>query len=448
MAGFGNDVATIGAVTASGDVAFEDDVLPTVAGPITAAGLTLTGPTPGGAGGSDPVGGMANLILDASISVTGTVNLNSPAGIVQLGGTVGATGDLTLTAANGIVQSAGSLESTGGNLALTAGGAIATSAAGATATGISFAGTLSAATGTASLVASAGDISESQGARLIADTLTGSATAGGDGTGQASFGIAATAGSGNDVGTLGAFTTGGGLALEDDVLPTIAGPLTVGGALTITGPTPGGAGGTDPVPGAPDLLLDADITAASASFDSFAGIIQLGGAVQTAGDLALSAANGIIQAGGSLTSTGGNLGLDAGGAGATVSNGVTASGIAFAGTLSAVSGTATLIASARRHQREHRGTSDRLVARRQCHGRRQRHRAGIARHHRRGRLRQRYRHTWQHQRRRQPRHRGRCPACDRGPDHRGRRLHHHRACEWRCRWHRSCARGQQSHHRR
>jgi filamentous hemagglutinin family protein len=346
QAGFGNDVATIGSITASGDIAFEDDVLPTVAGPITAGGLTLIGPIPGGVGGTDPVAGVTNLILDASISVTGTLNFNSPTGIVQLGGAVGSTGHLTLTAANGIVQAAGSLTSTDGNLALTAKGASATSAAGVTTAGISFAGTLAAATGTASLVTSAGDIGEVSGARLIADTLTGSATASGAATGQAALGITATSGSGNDVGTLGAFTTSGGLALEDDVLPAITGPLTVGGALAITGPSPGGAGGTDPVPGATDLILDANITAASASFDSLAGIVQLGGDVQASGGLTLSAANGIIQTGGTLASTGGNLGLSAGGAASTVSNGVTASGIAFAGVLSAVSGTATLIASA------------------------------------------------------------------------------------------------------
>ena len=65
-----------------------------------------------------------------------------------------------------------------------------------------------------------------------------------------SLGISATAGFGNDIATLGSFTTTGNLVansgnftLEDDVGLTIKGPVNVAGNMTLVGPTAGGGGG-------------------------------------------------------------------------------------------------------------------------------------------------------------------------------------------------------------
>ena len=145
--------------------------------------------------------------------------------------------------------------------------------------------------------------------------------------------------------TLGSFTTSGSFSFEDDVLPTIAGPLSIGGDFTLTGPGAGAGGPGDPVPGFPDLILDANITTTgNASFDSGAGIVQRGGTAKAGGNLSLTAANGIVQDdaatngdanGDAVLEAGSVLLLKASGAGTTTSDGVFTTGISIAGTLMA-----------------------------------------------------------------------------------------------------------------
>ena len=175
--------------------------------------------------------------------------------------------------------------------------------------------------------------------------------------------------SGNSVARLGTYTTTStpgtdtaGFTLEDDISPTVTGPVTTAdGGITIYGPSVSGTHtGT-----AGDLTLAANITAggtaSSILIDSAGGIIQLGGTVTAGDNLTLEAGNGIIQSATGTVGTlvlpsvliaqAGNLSLDAAGGAATVSNGITASGIAFAGTLSATStqtaaGTVSVVASA------------------------------------------------------------------------------------------------------
>ena len=189
----------------SGDFTLEDDVSPTITGPLSIGGaLDIHGPNGAGTAG--------DLILDANIAAT-SLSFTSGAGIIQLGGDVQASGNLVLLAANGIIQAAGDatglsvLSSSGGSLALTSGGLAATSAGAISTTGIEFAGNLSAAAGM-TLVAQQGGITEASGGSLAAGTLTGSSA------GTTSL----EAPSGNAIGTLGAFTTtaGGDLLIQDE----------------------------------------------------------------------------------------------------------------------------------------------------------------------------------------------------------------------------------------
>ena len=193
--------------------------------------MEILGPNGGGT--------LGDLILDANIAVGGSAFFDSDGGIIQLGGAVQTGGDLSLTAANGIIQLSGDpsgasvLQSVGGNLAIFASGQAATTAGGITTNGISFAGTLSAfstqaAQGTVSLIAS--DIVEQSTGQLSATLLTGSAAAGASVTvGRGLFDVMA----GNTVTTLGSFTTTADFTLEDDISPTITGPLSIGGSLSV-----------------------------------------------------------------------------------------------------------------------------------------------------------------------------------------------------------------------
>ena len=141
----------------------------------------------------------------------------------------------------------------------------------------------------------------------------------------------------NTIATLAAFTTAGDFTLEDSTGLTITGPLNVGGALDIILNGNGGSASND-------LTLSANITTGGdATFMTNAGIIQTGGGVM-AGNLSLSAGNGIIQAAGASLIAKANLNFAALGEMATTYGAVTTSGISFAGLLSAKAGTIALTA--------------------------------------------------------------------------------------------------------
>ncbi len=286
----GNTVGTLGVFTVAGSGAFilEDDVAPTIDGPLNAGSIDIFGPASGGIAG--------NLILNGDVTAQQPIVLESAGGIVQLGGTVKAS-SVTLTALGGIIQLSGdaagpsAIVATAGDVRLTGNGT--TTYGSQTVSGIAFAGTLSAQAGTAGLFAT--NILENATGNLMADTLTGTASAGS---------ALLAAASGNSVGTLSGFAVARDFTLEDDSAPTISGLFAApGGSIDVYGPNGQGSAG--------QLTLSGTVTALdSISFDIAGGIDQTGGSVRA----------------------GTNLSLTSGGA------------LDFAGTLAAQTGTATLAA--------------------------------------------------------------------------------------------------------
>ena len=193
----GGDLTVSGTVTAPGPVALTADGVLTQAGAVRSAGGTVVET----AGGTLSHSGSTVAAGDASLS---------GGGVIQ-SGTVTTGRFAILTARDGTITHAGS----------TTAAADATLAA---AGGITLTGHVTA-TGTARLSAARGGISESGTGTIVAASLTGAAAL------DALLDTSSPAGSGNRVGVLSAFASGGQLAVANGGALRVTGPVTAGGAL-------------------------------------------------------------------------------------------------------------------------------------------------------------------------------------------------------------------------
>ncbi len=351
----GNSISSIGSFSATGSLVVESD-----AG--LAIGTLTAGPTLsifGQAGNVFPTG---VLTLAGPITATGGISLSNATGIGMLGSsTIDSTNaGVSMVSRSGAIALQAGASVTGGEAAAT-GTAIALDAGGSTVFlnalgsvhGISLDGVLTAGsfvtafpagtyTGSTSLIASAGDVTEGTGGAILTGVLSGSVTAGTGSTGSAFL----SAGTGNTVGTLTAFSTAGSFTLEDDAGLSVE-TLHAGSGITITGPAnPTG-----------DLLLLGTITAGGAAvFSNALGVAELAGASVSdpAGSVTLESAGGAVaqQAGATLSGAsisllGGGTSTFGTGTGLGSVAGVSFGGAVTGGTLSGgqYSGSATLTAT-------------------------------------------------------------------------------------------------------
>ena len=328
----GNSISSIGSFSATGSLVVESD-----AG--LAIGTLTAGPTIsilGPAGNVFPTG---VLTLVGPITAAGGISLSNATGIGLLGATVidSTTAGISMVSRAGAIALQSGASVTGTAIALDAGGSTVFlnalgSVHGISLDGVLTAGSLTAGTysGTTSLIAAAGDITEGTGGSILTGILSGTATAGTGSTGSATL----SAGTGNTVGTLNAFSTAGSFTLEDDAGLTVEN-LNAGTGITITGPAnPTG-----------DLLLTGAITAGGAAvFSNALGVAELVGASVTdpTGGITLNSAGGaVVQQAGATESgavaslSGASVSLLAGGSTTFGTNtGIgTVAGVSFGGAI-------------------------------------------------------------------------------------------------------------------
>ncbi len=219
-------------------------------------GLTVTGPvTDGQSIALNVVGGLtlSGTVTAPSVALSATAVPNAPGGINQTGGVVAGTTSLTLTSSGDIGQVGGTIVA--GTLSGSAGGAVSLGSAGnmvATLGGFSSANGFSLADGqslavsgpvtdrtgvaiatpgalslggtvtTGALTLTAGGAITQPGGSLVASSLTGSA------------GGAALTQRGNQIGTLGGFTSTADFALTDAMALTVSGAVSAGPGRTLT----------------------------------------------------------------------------------------------------------------------------------------------------------------------------------------------------------------------
>src|SRR5574337_658230 len=236
---------------------------------LVANGGALT--TPGALSGANiTLGARDALTLGSNLTSTGTASLTSTTGAIsQSGGVLTATiltgssvGDTTLNGANQV----GTLGSfTAANFVLTNAQALAVNGpvdGGASTTLTTTTGDLAingAVKGTATTLTSAGAISEGAGGVITAATLTGS-----------SVGNTTLAGA-NQVGALGAFTSGGNFNFNDTQTLTVSNaPSANGGAGDLTLSTTGASS---------DLILASNLSGNTVTFSAGRDISQTAGAI-------------------------------------------------------------------------------------------------------------------------------------------------------------------------
>ncbi len=264
----------------------------------------------------------ANLVVSGDVALSGTilapagVSLVASGAITQPGGGIttdslsGRAGSATLGGAGNAVGTLAGF-TTNGAFALVDGVGLTVSApVGASSIALSAQGSLtltSSVTGNAVALSSTGTLASGAGGAVIATTLSGSA------------GAVALTGQ-NRIATLGSFQAGGGFSLADAQPLAIAGPVTGGGAVTVSS--------------VGDMALSGSISAPVLSLAANSGsITQSAGAIAAGSAAGLSAAGGITQTGGSITAGGsgtpGALTLTAGGP-VTIGGSVTAGNLAIA----------------------------------------------------------------------------------------------------------------------
>ncbi len=237
--------------------------------------LRVTGPVAGGGSVAlDVTGGLA---LAGSLSTPGTATLNVTGSVMQPGGSVaagtlaGSAASFALTqpgnaiAAAGVLTSAGDLALTDGR-ALTVAGAVTAGSSGTltldVAGDLAIPGALS---GPGSVVLNATGAITGPGG-VSAGTLSGSAA-------SVSLG-----GFGTAIGTLGAFTTAGGIALTNYSPLSVSGPVTAGTGIALTAP------GT--------LTISGNLFAPTVALTATAGRFGAGDIVQSGGSLATGLLSG------------------------------------------------------------------------------------------------------------------------------------------------------------
>ena len=276
-----------------------------------AQALAVTGAVIGPVINLDVTGDLA-LSANLTAATSGTVSLNAiggaisqTAGVITAGSLTGSADSASLTQTNQIASLGPFTTTTSFSLTdgqdLTVAGPVGIGAVSLNVTG---ALTLASAVtgGTVSLTVK-GDITETNGGSLFAGRLTGTAAS-------------ATLDGMNQVGTLGAFTTGGGFTLVDNGTLTVDRAVSAGAAVTLSSQGP--------------LTVSGDISGSSISlratrFDPGEGPVRPGDIVQTAGTVAptlglsLQADDAIRQTGGVIRAV--SLSGSAGGAVDLVSSG-------------------------------------------------------------------------------------------------------------------------------
>ena len=310
--GQGNAVGTLGAFATTGAFALTDARPLAVAGPVAAASASLA------VTGDLSLAGTVTTPGTLSLAATGAIT--QPAGSITAGALAGTAASAAIDRTDNSVASLAGFTAAGG-FTLTDGRSLAiTGPVGSNAVRLTARGDLalnSSVTGGTVVLDVTGAITEGPGGRIAASTLSGN-------------GASAALTGGNRVGTLGAFTTAGGLAFNNGQALSVAGPVGDRQSVGIAADGPLDVSGAVAAPSVA-LRSSGSITQAAASAvtaDALTlaanGPVSLAGSIQ-AGTLAVATPGALAQTGGSLavgTLTGTAGSIDIGRAGGARISGI------------------------------------------------------------------------------------------------------------------------------